>query len=523
MTEDHFPCSVCNKTVRNWNNALLCDLCSNWVHIKCNKLDKKGYDYHDKNPDAHFSCLKCLENNIPFTTLDNNQFNLYVKLGVNYICNEFNVNYAPRVRDQKLFIGVNQTMYNSIYNINNNIDDDDNEDNIEINMNCKYYGTEDFIQSKFKEEKHFSVFHLNIHSIERHIEELRVVLQMLNHKFDLICISESKIQSGNTPKVNLNIDGYQTPVGTPTEAKKGGVLIYVKEGINYKPRPDLNIYKQKELESYFVEIINPNEKNSIVGVIYRHPCMNPQTFNDEYLKPLTTKLGKENRTTYLTGDFNLDLLKTSNHAPTFDFLEIMMTQLILPSITIPTRMNPINNSLIDNIMTNNIHPNLKSGNLTIGISDHLPSFIVVPRKNQSHLPKKHNLYKRDTKNFDRENFILDFLQIDWDKELSNNVNEAAATFFQLMNVLIDRYIPLKKITQKEYKRKYKPWITDIVVNKIKEKNNILSKITKCKDQTRKEELKNQFKALKNEVTQITRTNKKNYYENYFTKHKDNLS
>ena len=101
-------------------------------------------------------------------------------------------------------------------------------------MNCKYYGTEDFIQSKFKEEKHFSVFHLNIHSIERHIEELRVVLQMLNHKFDLICISESKIQSGNTPKVNLNIDGYQTPVGTPTEAKKGGVLIYVKEGINYK-------------------------------------------------------------------------------------------------------------------------------------------------------------------------------------------------------------------------------------------------------------------------------------------------
>ena len=414
-------------------------------------------------------------------------------------------------------------MYNSIYNINNDIDDDDNEDNIEINMNCKYYGTEDFIQSKFKEEKHFSVFHLNIHSIERHIEELRVVLQMLNHKFDLICISESKIQSGNTPKVNLNIDGYQTPVGTPTEAKKGGVLIYVKEGINYKPRPDLNIYKQKELESYFVEIINPNEKNSIVGVIYRHPCMNPQTFNDEYLKPLTTKLGKENRTTYLTGDFNLDLLKTSNHAPTFDFLEIMMTQLILPSITIPTRMNPINNSLIDNIMTNNIHPNLKSGNLTIGISDHLPSFIVVPRKNQSHLPKKHNLYKRDIKNFDRENFILDFLQIDWDKELSNNVNEAAATFFQLMNVLIDRYIPLKKITQKEYKRKYKPWITDIVVNKIKEKNNILSKITKCKDQTRKEELKNQFKALKNEVTQITRTNKKNYYENYFTKHKDNLS
>ena len=175
-------------------------------------------------------------------------------------------------------------------------------------------------------------------------------------------------------------------------------------------------------------------------------------------------------------------------------------------------------------MTNNIHPNLKSGNLTIGISDHLPSFIVIPRKNQSHLPKKHNLYKRDTKNFDRENFILDFLSIDWEGELNNKgVNEATAKFFQVMNELINRYIPLKKITQKEYKRKYKPWITDIIVNKINDKNNILSKITKCMDLTRKAELKDAFKTIRNEITQITRSNKKNYYENYFTKHKDNLS
>ena len=105
-----------------------------------------------------------------------------------------------------------------------------------------------------------------------------------------------------------------------------------------------------------------------------------------------------------------------------------MTKLILPSITIPTRINPVTNSLIDNIFTNNINPDLKSGNLTIGISDHLPSFMIVPKKNQNHLPKKHNYYKRDTKNFDRENFILDFLAIDWESELGNNVETAASTF-----------------------------------------------------------------------------------------------
>ena len=66
------------------------------------------------------------------------------------------------------------------------------------------------------------------------------------------------------------------------------------------------------------------------------------------------------------------------------------------------------------------------------------------------------MYKRDTKNFDRENFILDFLNIDWERELKDDVNEATATFFKKMNDLIEKYIPLnKKITQKE-KRKYKP-------------------------------------------------------------------
>ena len=185
MSDCEFPCSVCKKTVKDCQNAVLCDTCSNWVHTRCNKLDKKGHDYHIKHPDASFTCISCLVEHIPFSTLDNNQFNLYVKLGVNYITNDLNIHYAPRVRDQKLFIEVNKTMYNSIYNINSGINDDDgdggdddgtddDDDDVKVNMNCKYYGTEDFSKAKFKENKTFSMFHLNIHSIERHIEELKV-------------------------------------------------------------------------------------------------------------------------------------------------------------------------------------------------------------------------------------------------------------------------------------------------------------------------------------------------------------
>ena len=45
---------------------------------------------------------------------------------------------------------------------------------------------------------------------------------------------------------------------------------------------------------------------------------------------------------------------------------------------------------------------------------------------------------------------------------------------------------------------------------------------KCKDTTRKKKLLNGFKVLKNEITSLTRSSKKSYYEKYFTKNKDNL-
>ena len=72
--------------------------------------------------------------------------------------------------------------------------------------------------------------------------------------------------------------------------------------------------------------------------------------------------------------------------------------------------NSISNTLIDNIFTSEVNPDIKSGNLTIGISDHLPSFVVIPKQNQKHLPKRHNLLKRDRKNFNKDEFVMDFFK-----------------------------------------------------------------------------------------------------------------
>ena len=118
----------------------------------------------------------------------------------------------------------------AIDEISNNLQNekDDPADNI-LPCDCKYYTVDDFKNLKIKADKHSSILHINITSIQFHIEEFRIILQLLDHQFDFICISESKLQKNIQPSVDINIEGYQTPVGMPTHASKGGVLIYISK------------------------------------------------------------------------------------------------------------------------------------------------------------------------------------------------------------------------------------------------------------------------------------------------------
>ena len=90
--------------------------------------------------------------------------------------------------------------------------------------------------------------------------------------FDIIAISETSITKNINKISNIHLSNYAFEF-TPTESSAGGTLIYVANHLVDKPRTDLQIYKKRDLESSFIEIINPKKRNIIVGCIYRHPNM----------------------------------------------------------------------------------------------------------------------------------------------------------------------------------------------------------------------------------------------------------
>ena len=195
----------------------------------------------------------------------------------------------------------------------------------------------------------------------------------------------------------------------------------------------------------------------------------------------------------------------------------------LPVITLPTKISLKKHTVIDNIFTNQIHPGMISGNLSISISDHLPSFFIMPYDNQNHIRKKQNIYTRNTKQFNRVNFILDYLDIDWDAILQankNDVNLSMEIFITKITELLDKYVPLKKLTQKEYKRRFKP---NKLLDKIDKKNKAFRKYMNCKGTLEiKTQMHIEFKIIKNEITNLTRQSKKEYYKQYFTENSANL-
>ena len=91
----------------------------------------------------------------------------------------------------------------------------------------------------------FSLFHLNINS------------KMSCKPFSSNCYTDFQTKS----RLKTDISAT-TNKGFIIEHKSanGGVILYIKDTISYKLRPDLNVEKEKELESIFIEIFQKNPK-----------------------------------------------------------------------------------------------------------------------------------------------------------------------------------------------------------------------------------------------------------------------
>ena len=69
-----------------------------------------------------------------------------------------------------------------------------------------------------------------------------------------------------------------------------------------------------------------------------------------------------------------------------------------------------------------------SDNLTATISNHLPQFIILANIFSNPPSNESNIYERDWSNFIQENFILDFISVDWNSIINNDNKDVNLSF-----------------------------------------------------------------------------------------------
>ena len=70
-----FPCKICKNNVTNSDQAIQCDLCDSWVHIKCNGLNYIDYKFLP-NFNYPWFCISCCREIFPFSTVKNKNLSL---------------------------------------------------------------------------------------------------------------------------------------------------------------------------------------------------------------------------------------------------------------------------------------------------------------------------------------------------------------------------------------------------------------------------------------------------------------
>ena len=118
--------------------------------------------------------------------------------------------------------------------------------------------------------------------------------------------------------------------------------------------------------SLFVEINRMKGKNKVIGVILPNCKLRDFIFEREQL---VSAISQENKTVFLMGDWNLNLMNHSCHQVTGEFLDLKFSRMFFPLITRPTRITSHKVSLIDNTFTNELFNQSISGLFLNDISD----------------------------------------------------------------------------------------------------------------------------------------------------------
>ena len=353
--------------------------------------------------------------------------------------------------------------------------DHEPNDNTTNHPTCNYATENQFKQQLSKSSESFLLLHLNIRSINKNFDNLKLLLEN-SRQNDCAAIAVTETWLSHNNDTSYGMPEYDFVVNSRLDRIGGGVGIYLSKKYDHLIHEKLNCMNNV-VESLFTELIIPNNKNILIGVIYRPPNSNLNDFMT-YLQNLLNDPIFNNKDSYLVGDFNIDLMKCNSMNAPQEFIELLMAASFSPSISKPTRVTELSATLIDNIFSNSTPPPETAGIVLSDISDHYPIYTLSPINNKSNSSKKY-ITKRIITEENLSNFQNSLDIADWSTVYqTQDVNVSFDNFMRIIKSNLNTHIPMKKIKLNNKRKPRLPWISNSILRSINRTNNLFYKYKK---------------------------------------------
>lgn len=360
----------------------------------------------------------------------------------------------------------------------------------------------------------FTVLHLNIRSLSKHWYELLIILQSYIGIFDVLILCEIALE--NIQDI-YSIQNYNSHFITRANKGGGGILIFVKSNIDFVVKSN----KFNCFEGISGILTLKNNTTIFLLAVYRPPSQSKVKFIEE-LEEVIIRI--TNKNAIIVGDVNINLLASGDKLVQ-SYENILAVNGFYKAISGITREelkgDNVIVSCIDHIFirTSGNNQQINSIIYTSKLSDHYLVAAEIKFENTLN-PKENNLNIKCINEIKLQEKLKSFK---WDSLLDvSNSNDLYNMIDIVFSNCYEESSYFRKNTSNKAKRINKGWMTQELLNIIRERDKRFKRWRDCNDQLLKIYLWQEYKILRKKVNFLINKNKNIYYKSEINKSKNNL-
>lgn len=349
------------------------------------------------------------------------------------------------------------------------------------------------LHDNIQSDTNFTGVHLNIRSVIRNYDSLKVFLYIENKykNLDFIALTECWAARKDLFNFNLELDGYDLYVTESKYNQNGGVIIYIKK--SYKV--SLIDFDERGISCDILGMNIQDQSNTTsfnLIALYRSPSRSKKDFLESI--DLILKVNKNNyKNSIIIGDFNMDVRHASTE--TDDLLNNFAAGGFRQIIKSSTRMDGNSGSIIDLCFTNFTDGTINAGSIKANITDHFPIYISLPYQEKKRCIMENKKY-----------ITIDYKKIaetidsrDWVDLYSKSGVNAKFDYLQETLGEILKMNTHEKTMTNHYNGFKTSWITKSIIKSIRKRDKMAYNIKRNINATQqqKQKLRDYTKILRN--------------------------